>query len=254
MTSGPHRFPANGCWLEFFDPLIAELAGQAGYDYTMIDMEHGPGTLESLLRVVQASQLGGAKALVRIPEKDPRWIGRIMDLGADGAMVPMVNDAADAQSMARGCLYPPGGTRGVATPVIRASRYGADVGGYLRSYRDNFLLMVQIETAGAARNAEQIAAVEGIDAVFIGPFDLSASLGFPGQPDHPQVHECIAAIAANVLREGKTLAGLPTPEVSVESLFTQGFDFVLGGMDMLLLREAMYADVERHRAACKAKT
>ena len=83
----------------------------------------------------------------------------------------------------------------------------------------------------------------------MGPFDLSASLGFPGQPDHPEVRECIASVAAEVLREGKTLANLPTPEVSVEALFEQGFNLVIGGADLVLLRDAMYADVERHRAA-----
>lgn len=248
MTQTLHRFPANGCWLELYSTMIAEMVGHAGYDYAMIDMEHGPGTVDNVLPMIQAVQLGGAKALARIPETDPRWIGRLMDLGADGVMVPMVNTAQQARLLAAACLYAPDGSRGLASTIVRASRYGADVR-YMEQYRHKFLLMVQIETTEGAANAAAIAATVGVDAVFVGPYDLSASLGHTGKVDHPEVQQCIADIAEAVKHAGKRLASLPTPGRSISDLYAQGFDLVLGGADVVLVRQAMENDAAIHREA-----
>jgi len=227
--------------------MIAELVGLVGYDYAMIDMEHGAGTLDRVLPLVQAAQLGGAKALVRIPERDPRWVGRLMDVGADGVMVPMVNNAEEARAMAEACAYPPKGTRGMAPGVIRASGYGGEVESYVEHYREEFLLIVQIETVQAAHEARAIAEIDGVDVLFIGPYDFSAAVGFPGEPDHPDVQRQIREIAEIVKAAGKTLGGIPTDGTSIGNLYDQGYDLVLGGFDMIMLREAMQADAASHR-------
>ena len=248
-SKSPHRFPASGCWLHLCNPMIAELVGLAGYDYAMIDMEHGAVGLDGVLPLVQATQLGGAKALVRIPERDPRWVGRLMDLGADGVMVPMVNDAEQARALAAACVYPPAGTRGMAPGVIRASGYGGESESYLEHYREDFVLIVQIETPRAAHEARAIADTDGVDVVFIGPYDFSAGAGFRGQPDHPQVRRRIGEIVEIVKAAGKTLGGIPTPGTDIKTLHAQGYDLVIGGSDMTLLREAMEANALDHRAS-----
>lgn len=245
----PHHFPASGCWLHFFSPMISELAGSLGYDYVMIDMEHGAGGIESVLRVLQATQPSGAKALIRIPEPDPRWVGRMMDLGADGVMVPMLGTAAETRVLAGACRYPPNGTRGMAPSVIRASGYGGDVGGYLDRYRRDFLLIVQIETPQAATELRSIAAVEDVDVIFIGPYDFSAAVGFPGEPDHPEVQRQIRDMEDVIKAAGKKLGGIPTPGTDIATLYARGYDLVLGGFDMAMLRDAMHANLAEHRIA-----
>ena len=141
----PHKYPACGCWLHFCNPMIAELVGVVGYDYAMIDMEHGAVGLDGVMPLIQAVQLGGARALVRIPERDPRWVGRLMDLGADGVMVPMVRGVADARELAAACVYAPVGTRGMAPAIVRASVYGAEMESYMERYRKDFQLIVMKE-------------------------------------------------------------------------------------------------------------
>jgi len=232
----------RGCWVNLFEPIVGELVGRAGYDYALLDMEHSPVTFDRLVPMVRAVQLGGARALVRAPDADPAWIGRLMDLGADGAMVPRVASAAEAGRIARAAEYAPEGTRGMAASIVRASGWGTDPD-YLAHCRERFLLMLQIETREAVEAAGDIARVDGVDAVFIGPYDLSGSLGHTARPDHAVTRAAIDTVVRAVREAGKPLSTLPTPEVDAAALFERGFDLVFSGSDLTMLREAMVRDV-----------
>jgi len=246
-SQAKHPMPADGCWINLFDPVVAELVGNCGYGYAMIDMEHSPSSLDNALPVIRAVQSSGAKAIVRVPDKQPEWIGRLMDMGADGAMVPMVNNGEEALALANAAVYAPQGTRGMAASIVRATGYGVNTADYLDNYRQNFLLMLQIETAAAVEAVEVIANTDGVDALFIGPFDLAGSLGHLANPDHPDVQAAIKAVMATVKACGKPLSTLTTPNANSETLFQAGFDLVFSGSDIGMLREAMSADVRNNR-------
>jgi len=241
--------PLLGCWLNLGDEAIAELVGRAGYDVALIDMEHSPFGLERAVRLVRAVQAGGARAFVRTPDAQSRWIGRLMDLGADGAMVPMVDDAATAERLATAARYAPEGTRGMAAGIVRASGYGCDVEAYVSQARERFTLLCQIETRDGVDNAAAIAAVDGVDVLFIGPFDLAGSLGHRAAPDHPVTRQAIEAVFAAARAAGKPVATLPTPLNGAATLVGQGYDIVFGGSDLGMLRGAFEADLQACRAA-----
>lgn len=248
QAENPDGFPASGCWINILDPIVGELVGRCGYDYGLIDMEHSPAAPDSVMMMIRAVQLGGAKALVRVPDKQPRWPGRLMDMGADGVMVPMVNNAAEARVLAEATLYAPEGTRGMAAGIVRASGYGVDTEHYLSHYRREFLLMIQMETRESVEQATQIAAVDGVDCVFVGPFDLAASLGNLGQPDHPETRSAIGSIREALVNSDKLLSTLATPENGARQLFQTGYDLVFSGMDVSMLREALQRDAEQCEA------
>ncbi len=241
-TTKASGFPASGCWINLFDPIVGELVGRCGYDYAMIDMEHSPATLDSALTMIRAVQLGGAKAIVRVPDKQPQWIGRLMDMGADGVMVPMVDSAQEAEQLARAAVYAPEGTRGMAASIVRATDYGVNTDHYLNGYRKDFMLLLQIETTAAVAAANEIAAVEGVDCVFIGPYDLAGSLGHRAQPDHKDTRAAIRKITKAVKASGKLLSTLNTPKSGSKTLFASGYDLVFTGSDISMLRQAMHDD------------
>lgn len=237
-----------GCFLNSASPIVAELMALAGYDCLMIDAEHSPVGLETALAMASAIKAGGAATLMRVPANDPTYIKRALDIGVDGIMAPAVNSAAEAKALVAACRYPPGGTRGVAVPIIRASGYGLDAE-YAKRADDALLVIAQIETAAAVAEAERIAAVPGIDLVFIGPFDLSASLGHLGEPDHPDAMAAIARTETAVRGRDKWLGAIPTAVRPADRLFAEGYRLVLAGADLMLLREAARAQVERYKPA-----
>lgn len=256
LLEGPaahHRLPASGCWINIFDPIIGELVGACGYDYALIDMEHSPSSVDAALPMIRAVQLGGAKALVRVPDKQTEWISRLMDMGADGVMVPMVNSREEAEQLAQTTLYAPAGTRGMAAGIVRATGYGVNTQQYLESYRQNFLLMLQIETKEAVDAVDEIAMVEGVDCLFIGPFDLAGSLGYLGEPDHKETMAAIRKITKAARAAGKPLSTLNTPARKARKLFSAGFDLVFSGSDLTMIREAMQADAANNRKLLQAK-
>lgn len=241
-TPTHHKLPACGCWVNLFEPAIGELLGACGYDYALIDMEHSPVSLDAALPMIRAVQQGGARAIVRVPNKQPQWIGRLMDMGADGVMVPMVNTVEEAQALAQAAVYAPEGTRGMAAPIVRATGYGVHTDTYLETYRSRFLLLAQIETRQGVEAAGEIAAVDGIDCIFIGPFDLAGSLGNPGQPEHKDTRAAIRRILKAVSKTGKPLSTLTNADRNARKLFAEGYDLVFSGSDLGMLRMAFQAD------------
>ena len=253
MTTIKQRIAAGeglcGCWINLFSPLATEVIGQAGYDCVMIDLEHGAGSLMDAIPLMHAVQGRACASLMRVPANDPVWIKRALDTGVAGVMVPAINDAAAAESAVAACRYPPRGRRGVAPTIVRASAYGADWRGYVERADEDLLVVCQIESAEGVRNAAGIAAVEGLDMVFLGPFDLSAAVGRMGAPDHPEVLGLIEQVETATKGAGKALGGIPTPGRTAEALFAAGYDLVMADFDVLLLRDAARDGVARLRRA-----
>jgi 4-hydroxy-2-oxoheptanedioate aldolase len=216
---------ADGCFLEMFNPIAAEIVAQAGFDSILIDLEHGPGSVLDAIGLIHAAQGSGCAVLLRVEENRPVPIKRALDIGLSGLMVPAVSSRAEAEACVAACRYAPRGNRGMAAPVVRATGHGAHWQGYV---------------AGGA---------DGVDLLFVGPFDLSASLGYLGEPDHPVVREAIDGVEKAAKAAGKLLGAIPTPGRTPEELFAAGYDLVVGGPDNGLLREAAQAEAARLKAA-----
>jgi 4-hydroxy-2-oxoheptanedioate aldolase len=240
--------PALGCLANMASPIATEILAYAGYDCVMIDLEHGPGDVPTALGQIQAVSGTNCAPLIRVPDKAPVHLKRVLDLGPAGVMVPMVNSAEDAAQVVAACRYPPEGIRGVAHPIARASKYGTDLARYLARLAQELLVICQIETLDGVDNAPKIAATDGVDMIFIGPMDLSASAGCFNQPDHADVDALIALIEAATRQAGKLLGILATPGRPAPALFERGFDLVLDAVDIQLLRDAARSQVEASRA------
>jgi len=242
---------AFGVFLDLGHPPVAEIVAAAGYDCVLIDREHGIGDIASAVAEMTAAQAHGATALMRVPENHPVALKLALDAGVEGVMIPAINDAAEARRAAASCAYPPKGIRGFAAAIVRASSYGVQVEDYLKRAREELLVMGQIESAAGVANADAIARTDGIDMIFVGPYDLSNSLGHPGEPDHPQVLKAIAGVERAAKKRGKWLGAIPTPARSAADLYRAGYDLVLSHCDVVMLRDAARADVAQMRALLK---
>jgi len=237
------RRPALCCLSNMASPVAAEILGHAGYDAVMIDMEHGPGDMLNTVAQLQALAGTGAAALVRVPENAAVHLKRVLDAGPDGVMVPAVSTRAEAEKAVAACRYPPQGIRGVAHPIARAANYGVDVDRYIGETEKNLLIICQIETLAGVDNAAAIAATDGIDMIFIGPMDLSASAGRFDEPDHADVSELIERVERDVAAAGKMLGGLATAGRPAANLFNRGYRLVIDAIDIALLRDAALHNV-----------
>lgn len=186
-------------------PAFVEILGRAGYDYVFIDYEHAALRVDQLPSLVRAAELTGLATLVRVPTNDPTPIRRVLEDGADGVIIPHVNNRDDARRAVRAAKFPPGGIRGVGT-LVRANTYGFPelaLAEYTRRSNDGVVVIVLIEEEAAVTHIDEIVAVDGVDVILLGPADLSTSLGLPGQYRHPRVVTRIAAVMAAAQRAGK---------------------------------------------------
>lgn len=236
--------PLAGMWVCSGSPLIAEIAAGSGLDWLLIDGEHSPNSLESILAQLQAIAAYPATALVRPPYGDVVTIKQYLDLGVQNLLVPMVDSAEQAAELVRAVRYPPAGVRGVGSALARASRWNR-VPDYLADAAGTISLTVQIETAAAVERVEEILEVDGVDAIFIGPSDLAASMGLLGQQEHPDVvaaaEHCIRAAAA----AGKPAGVNAFAPAVADRYFSAGASFVLVGADVAMLARASEALAER---------
>ncbi|WP_120496641.1 HpcH/HpaI aldolase/citrate lyase family protein [Kiloniella sp. EL199] len=228
---GNHH-PMFGCWIDMFSPIATEIIAQAGNDCLMIDLEHGPGSVMDAITQMQAARAYGPKVYVRVSSNSNAKIKRVLDAGADGVMVPSVSTKEEAEYAVDASHYAPQGKRGVASTIVRGADYGVNSQGYLKSFNDQVLLICQIEDAEGVENAKEIANTDGVDMIFIGPSDLSADLGYPGETDHPVVLEAIEKVERIVKDAGKLLGAIPTPKRDAETLYKAGYDMVLDGGDI----------------------
>jgi 4-hydroxy-2-oxoheptanedioate aldolase len=225
----------------------AEMIGMAGYDFVLIDGEHGSGDHQSHLASLQAVAGTPATALYRVENNDPVLLKRALDLGVEGIMVPNVTTAEEAQAAVAGCLYPPRGIRGFAAGAVRASDYGLHVKKYLKDDASELLICVMIESRMGALHAADIAAVEGVDVIQIGPFDLSYDLGVPGQFDHPLYVEAQDWIERAAADAGKAMAGAPMPGLSLERLLERKYRMITLGADVMFLSMGLAATLPAAR-------
>ena len=220
----------SGTFLNLGSSLTAEIAGCVGFDWVLLDLEHGAGDRQQLLHQLQALSSTPAAPVVRVGWNDMVTIKRVLDLDPAGIMVPMVGSQSEAQGVAAAMRYPPQGVRGVAT-FHRAARFGQDFDEYFRQANQQLVTVVQIETAQAVSQVEAIAAVEGVDVLFVGPMDLSANLGVPKQFDHPDFLAALRTVVAAAKRYGKAAGILAASADQLERLVNDGFTFLACGSD-----------------------
>ncbi len=218
-----------GTFLNLGSPTAVEIAAMAGFDWVLIDLEHGSGTAADLRAQLLATRGTAAAAIVRIPSTDADLVKFVMDSGAAGVMFPYIADATEAARAVSFMKYPPVGVRGVAQ-VIRATDYGRNWKGYQAEADDKSLVVVQIETPDAADRAEEIAAVPGVDVLFVGPMDLSVNLGHPGDFTPSPFIRHLQQVVAACEKHGKTAGILSRPEL-VEQHRQLGFRLVALGSD-----------------------
>ncbi len=225
--------PSLGTFIGMASAVSAEVCAAAGFDWVLLDLEHGAGGETQILDVVPAAGSYGVPTLVRVEAAERIRIGRALDAGAAGIMLPRLNHAAEVDTALAHLRYPPAGDRGVAT-YNRACRFGLDSGALDRA-NDETLCVVQIESAAAVDAADDIAAIDGVDVLFIGPRDLSHDLGVPGDITAPAYVEALDAVLAAARRHGKAAGMLVGDGAAAATRLAQGWTFLAIGSDSTLL-------------------
>lgn len=234
-----------GLWVSLSDGYAAEVLAHAGYDWVMLDMEHAPSDMSSVLGQLQAFSGSETTAMVRPDWNDAVKVKRLMDLGAPGLLFPMVQTPDEARAAVAACRYPPRGVRGVAGST-RANRFGR-VTDYYERVEEETAILIQLETRAAVENAAAFAEVEGVDGIFFGPADIGADLGHLGQTLHPEIWELIRPAARALIDRGMPVGTLVTDPDFAAELLNEGFTFVACGTDTGLLSrgaDALRAQVQ----------
>ncbi len=227
-----------GCWLGMRASIPAEIAATAGFDWLLIDAEHGPNDIGSILTQMQTLAASDSHPIVRLPAHDMWMLKQALDAGVQSFLMPMVNTPEEAEAIVAATRYPPAGKRGIGAALARASQFNA-IPDYLHSANDQICVVAQIETQDALDNIEAIAAVDGIDGLFIGPSDLSADMGFTGQADAPEPQAAIADGLARIKATGKAAGYLALNPDSVAQARAQGATMIGAGIDVLILATAL---------------
>lgn len=232
--------PQIGLWLGLCSSYSAELLAGAGFDWLLIDGEHAPNNVQTVLGQLQAVAPYPSQPVVRPPWNDAVIIKQLLDVGAKTLLIPMIQNAEQARDAVRATRYPPHGVRGVGSALARASRWNR-VPDYLQQADEQMCVLVQIETREAVKNLEAILQVEGVDGVFIGPADLSADMGFAGNPQHPEVQRTIDDAIARIRAAGKAPGILMANKALAQRYLEAGALFVAVGVDTTLLARAAEA-------------
>lgn len=235
-----------GFWLALADAYSAEVCAGAGFDWLVIDGEHAPNDIRSILSQLRAVAPYPSAPVVRPPVGDPVLIKQLLDIGARNLLIPMVETAAQARELVAATRYPPQGIRGVASALVRASDFSRNAD-YLQQANDGICLIVQVESATALVALDEIATVEGVNGVFVGPADLAASLGHLGNPGHPDVQAAIQDAARRIRAAGRAAGILATDDETARRYLEWGYTFVAVGVDVLLLTRATTALATRFR-------
>jgi 4-hydroxy-2-oxoheptanedioate aldolase len=226
-----------GFWLSMADAYMSEVSATAGFDWLLIDSEHAPNDLRSILAQLQAVAPYRAEAVVRPVNADPALLKRLLDIGARNLLLPMIDSAEEARAAVAAVRYPPHGIRGVGSAVGRASRWNSRAD-YLDIADSEICVLVQAETVTALENLPAICEVDGVDGVFIGPADLAASMGHRGKPGHPDVQKAIEAAMRTIIASGKAAGTLTSDQALARHYLELGCTFVATGVDILMFANA----------------
>lgn len=233
-----------GSWITLAHPAIGEIMARAGFTWLAVDLEHSVITIREAEELIRVIKLCGVVPLVRLSANDPVQIKRVMDAGAHGVIVPMVNSAAQAEQAVASVYYPPRGWRGVG--LARAQGYGDNFEGYREWLQQEAVVIVQVEHIQAVENLKEILAVEGVDGFMVGPYDLSGSLGIPGQWAHPKMAEALARIR-EIGGASDKAPGIhviePDPEAARQKM-AEGYRLIAYSLDIRLLDHACRQGLE----------
>ncbi len=228
----------RGLWLDLASPIVAEIAAHAGFDWCLIDAEHGPNDIPLILAQLQAMNGAPASTVVRLPSDAPHLVKQVLDLGAQSLLLPMIDTAEQAARAVRSVRYPPAGVRGHGAGLARASAYSGH-SHYAETADAQVCLMVQVESRHAVDEIDAIAGTEGVDCVFVGPADLSASMGRPGRPDAPEVQDAIGHVVERTRAAGKAAGIIVFDESDFSRYVDMGVTFLGVGADVTTLAAAL---------------
>lgn len=228
-----------GCWSALASPITAEVLGLAGFDWILLDSEHAPNDVLTLIPQLMALKDSPSVPVVRPAWNDTVLIKRLLDAGCYNLLIPYIQSADEARAAVAATRYPPEGVRGVSISQ-RSNRYGT-VKDYFKVINDNIAVLVQIEAQAGVDAADEIAAVPGVDCLFVGPGDLSAALGHIGNPGHPEVQAAIKRVADAAARHGKASGILAPAEADARRYLEMGISFVGVGSDLGVFRGATQA-------------
>jgi 2-dehydro-3-deoxyglucarate aldolase/4-hydroxy-2-oxoheptanedioate aldolase len=232
---------------EFNTPGLARLAANAGAEFALFDMEHSGWDIETIKLLIATTPKSEIVPIVRIPAPEYHFVARVLDAGAMGVMIPMCENADQARLLVSSAKYPPDGRRGAAFNLAHDDYRSSSIPELMRSANDETLLIAQIETASGLRNVEEIAAVPGIDALWIGLYDLTNSLGIPGQMNHPDVLTATDRVFSACQAHNKTPAVLATTLPEGQSQLERGFKLLAYGGDLWLYQAALRAGIQKLR-------
>jgi 2-keto-3-deoxy-L-rhamnonate aldolase RhmA len=229
---------------EFASTGVAQIAARAGAEFVLFDMEHTGWSMETIRMLVATTKAADTVPLVRVPATEYHFMARVLDVGAMGIMVPMVEDAEQAAVIARSAKYPPVGRRGAAFGVAHDDYAGGNIAETMRTSNEEGLLIAQIETARGVENVDAIAATPGIDVLWMGLYDLTNFLGIPGEMNHPRVDEAVAVTINAVRRQGKAAGILVFSVEEGKRRLAQGFRCIAYGGDIGLYQRALAAGIQ----------
>jgi len=224
-----------GAWVSYSEPSITETFAKAGFDFLAIDMEHSTITMPEAKGIITASQFYDVPCIPRPVSHSNDFIKPLLEFGADGILIQMVNNSDDVEKLIKNIKYPPVGNRSYG--VNRAQGYGFDFDSYINDWNNNSIFMIQVESINAVENIESILSHDEIDAVMIGPYDISGSLGVPGQLNHPDVINASKKVIKACEKYGKSCGTqLNDPNLkNIDALFELGYTFAILGSDLFIL-------------------
>ncbi|WP_180078417.1 4-hydroxy-2-oxoheptanedioate aldolase [Acinetobacter sp. YH12251] len=227
-----------GLWVGLADAYGTEIAANAGYDWLLIDGEHAPSDLRTTLSQLQSIAAYPSQAVVRPPIGSVQLIKQLLDIGAQTLLIPMVETVEQAQLMVKAVRYPPDGIRGVGAALARATRWNS-IPDYYANAHENICLLIQIESVEGIKNLDEILKIDGIDGVFIGAVDLSATMGYQGNPNHPEVQKTVIDAIQRIRKAGKAAGILSTQHDATQKYIELGTEFVAVGVDTSVLMNSL---------------
>jgi len=247
-----NEIPAYGLWLSIPDTSVAEIAAGAGFDWLLIDHEHGNFEIRDICHHLQAMAAYPVAPIVRPVNDDPALLKRLLDSGVQTLLMPMIESAEQAEAVVHATRYPPEGSRGLGTSMARAAHWNG-IPGYIENSNEQICVIIQVETANAVEKIDDILKVDGVDGIFLGPSDLSASMGYPGNAGHPEVKKTLVESLSKI-RAASKIAGLLCLDPELRDYYIDhGAQFIGVGVDTLLLAQSARQLASKCRSQGKDK-